>query len=63
MSVGGLYMEGLVFGILQYLVHISISLQLHADLRVFFRNGHDRWILYPEGSIYSFRHCLQECSF
>ena len=29
------------------------SLQLHADLSVYFRNGHNRWILYPEGSIYS----------
>ena len=56
-------MEGLVFGILWCLVHLSISLQLHADLRVYFRNGHDRWILYPEGSIYSFGHRLQECSF
>ena len=25
------------------------TLQLHADLSVYFRNGHNRWILYPEG--------------
>ena len=29
------------------------SLQLHADLSVYFGNGHNRWILYPEGSVYS----------
>ena len=38
-------------------------LQLHADLSVYFRNGHNRWILYPEGSIYSSGLSLRECSF
>ena len=41
----------------------TIPLQLHADLSVYFRNGHNCLILYPEGSIYSFGLCLQECSF
>ena len=40
----------------------KITLQLHAELRVYFRNGHDRWILYPEGSIYSSGLSLRECS-
>ena len=31
----------------------TVTLQLHADLSVYFRNGHNRWILYLEGSIYS----------
>ena len=31
----------------------NLPLQLHADLSVYFRNGHNRWILYPEGSVYS----------
>ena len=39
------------------------SLPLHADLSVYFRNGHNRWILYPEGSIYSSGISLRECSF
>ena len=39
------------------------TLQLHADLSVYFRNGHNRWILYPEGSIYSSGLSLRECSF
>ena len=41
----------------------TITLQLHADLSVYFRNGHNRWILYPEGSIYSSGLSLRECSF
>ena len=41
----------------------SNSLQLHADLSVYFRNGHNCWILYPEGSIYSSGLSLRECSF
>ena len=40
----------------------TITLQLHVDLSVYFRNGHNRWILYPEGSIYSSGLCLLECS-
>ena len=39
------------------------ALQLHADLSVYFRNGHNRWILYLEGSIYSSGLSLRECSF
>ena len=39
------------------------QLQLHADLSVYFRSGHNRWILYPEGSIYSSGLSLRECSF
>ena len=38
-------------------------LQLHTDLSVYFRNRHNRWILYPEGSIYSSRLPLREWSF
>ena len=34
-------------------VAVNPPLQIHADLSVYFRNGHNRWILYPEGSIYS----------
>ena len=41
----------------------TITLQLHVDLSVYFRNGHNSWILYPEGSIYSSGLCLLECSF
>ena len=41
----------------------AYTLQLHADLSVYFRNGHNRWILYPEGSIYSSGLSLRECSF
>ena len=40
-----------------------IALQLHADLSVYFRNGSNRWILYPEGSIYSSGLSLRECLF
>ena len=43
--------------------HDGLSLQLHADLSVYFRNGHNRWILYPEGSVYSSGLSLRECSF
>ena len=39
------------------------TLQLHADLSVYFRNGHNRWIIYPEGPIYSSGLSLRECSF
>ena len=39
------------------------ALQIHADLSVYFRNGLNRWILYPEGSIYSSGLSLRECSF
>ena len=39
------------------------ALQLHANLSVYFRNGHNRWILYPEGSFYSSGLSLRECSF
>ena len=39
------------------------SLSFHADLSVYFRNGHNRWILYPEGSIYYSGLSLRECSF
>ena len=41
----------------------ALALQLHADLSVYFRNGHNRWILYPEGSIYYSRLSLRECLF
>ena len=41
----------------------SDALQLHADLSVYFRNRHYRWILYPEGSSYSSGLSLRECSF
>ena len=45
-------------------VHLcNLPLQLHADLSVSFRNGHNHWILYPEGSVYSSGLSLQECSF
>ena len=43
--------------------NILSSLQLHADLSVYFRNGHNRWILYPKGSIYSSGLSLREYSF
>ena len=44
-----------------YLLCIQvISLQLHADLSVYFRNGRYRWILCPEGSVYSLGHSLGE---
>ena len=46
-----------------WLTVIQYALQLHADLSVYFRNGHNRWILYPEGSIYSSGLSLRECSF
>ena len=39
------------------------ALQLHADLSVYFRNGHNRWILYPEGSVYSSRLSLHSARF
>ena len=36
------------------------TLQLHADLSVSLRNGWLRWILLPEGSLYSFGHSLRQ---
>ena len=53
----------LFFGKLFSLNNNFLALQLHADLSVYFRNGHNRWILYPEGSVYSSGLSLRECSF
>ena len=38
------------------------SVDCRINITTFFRNGHNRWILYPEGSIYSSGLSLRECS-
>ena len=44
---------------IQFSVCHSVTLQLHVDLSVSFRNGQYRWILCLEGSFYSFGHSLR----
>ena len=55
------YLDTTIFTITEQI--LIAALQLHADLSVYFRNGHNRWILYPEGSVYSSGLSLRECSF